>query len=633
MNRWRKEERNNRPVRSSQLITTWGIGSIQSFPNDDSFMLLGLDAWEYLFSNPQEFDMDRLKEHTIIENRLARRLRVRSFRKPIIFNSKEPTPMPYVRFPNWHYCPRCGHLERLRPNQHRNLKNPHPSTVCPKIYDECKNNKHDIQLIPSRFVLICENGHIDDFDYKYWLKREAKGELKKDVKLRLKRGRNTSSIFQMSVECTANKVETKLDNLFKFYNTSDKGEKCNGAMPWLGIYGWDKDNCEDCDSSYTITYRNSLNVHSKIIQSSISIPSQDEMLPDSVIEDINERLSYFIEDPSSISTEAQIQSDKTNISKLQIESYINSLVDSINDEEVDEVAFRNDEYQILKSGGGNKNDKLFFAESNFSPFKNKILNKLIKSVSTVHRLTETSAFVGFNRLVSGEIPLLSKEEDLEKLKSKLSRSSHINWLPAYQSKGEGIFIDFNSDSINKWINSKNTLLRTKKIEENYNKNRIDRGKETINLNPAYPLIHSFSHLLIEKLSYHCGYGAASLKEKIYTNICLDDDIKMSGILIYTIGGGDGSLGGLSNLSKSEDLEKIIIQSLLDSVWCSSDPICIESEGQGNGLCNLAACHNCLLIPETSCESFNVLLDRKLLIDVNDNCGYFGNLVNEELEKL
>ena len=27
------------------------------------------------------------------------------------------------------------------------------------------------------------------------------------------------------------------------------------------------------------------------------------------------------------------------------------------------------------------------------------------------------------------------------------------------------------------------------------------------------------------------------------------------------------------------------------------------------------------------------LDRKLLIDVNDNCGYFGNLVNEELEKL
>ena len=147
------------------------------------------------------------------------------------------------------------------------------------------------------------------------------------------------------------------------------------------------------------------------------------------------------------------------------------------------------------------------------------------------------------------------------------------------------------------------------------------------------MIHSFSHLLIEKLSYHCGYGAASLKEKIYTNISLDNDIKMNGILIYTIGGGDGSLGGLSNLAASDDLEKIIIQSLLDSVWCSSDPICIQSDGQGNGLCNLAACHNCLLIPETSCEAFNILLDRKLLIDNEDGCGYFGSLVKEELEKL
>ena len=90
MTKWRLEERNSRPVRSSQLITTWGVGSIQSFPNDDSFMLLGLDAWEYLFSNPEEFDQERLKEHIIIENRLARRLKVRNFRKPIIFDSKNP---------------------------------------------------------------------------------------------------------------------------------------------------------------------------------------------------------------------------------------------------------------------------------------------------------------------------------------------------------------------------------------------------------------------------------------------------------------------------------------------------------------------------------------------------------------
>lgn len=633
MSKWRVEEKNDKPVRSSQLITTWGIGSIQSFPNDESFMLLGLDAWEYLFSNPHEFNRDRLQEHTIIENRLARRLNVHSFRKPILFNSKIPTIMPYVRFPRWHYCPRCGHMEQLRPTQIRNLKNPNSNTICPKIYDECKNNKQDIQLIPSRFVLICDKGHIDDFDYGYWIKRQAGKDLQKEPKLRLRRGQTSSTIFQMSVECTANNIKAPLDNLFKFYNTSEKGEKCNGAKPWLGIYPWDKENCDKCDSVYKITYRNALNVHSKVIQSSISIPSQDDMLPASLVSDINERLRYFIEDPSMIETEAKIQHDRTNIPIPQIKNYIESLVKNVGNEENNEVSFRYDEYKILRSGGGSKSNNLFFAISKPSPFNKPSLNSLIKSISTVHRLTETSAFVGFNRLVSGEIPLLSREDDINELKSKLSRNPNINWLPAFQSKGEGIFIDFDSTTIEKWSKKQSVHERLKKIMSNYNANRIERGKQTVNLNPAYPLIHSFAHLLIDKLSYHCGYGAASLKEKIYTNISVDDEIKMNGLLIYTIGGGDGSLGGLSSLSDSDDLEKIIVNALVDSIWCSSDPICIQSEGQGNGLCNLAACHNCLLIPETSCESFNILLDRGLLSEREGGCGFFSDLISSEIDSL
>ena len=54
--------------------------------------------------------------------------------------------------------------------------------------------------------------------------------------------------------------------------------------------------------------------------------------------------------------------------------------------------------------------------------------------------------------------------------------------------------------------------------------------------------------------------------------------------------------------------------------CSSDPICIESEGQGVGQLNLAACHSCALTPETSCELSNLYLDRGLL--VNNEFGYF-----------
>lgn len=44
-------------------------------------------------------------------------------------------------------------------------------------------------------------------------------------------------------------------------------------------------------------------------------------------------------------------------------------------------------------------------------------------------------------------------------------------------------------------------------------------------------------------------------------------------------------------------------------WCSSDPVCYASTGQGTMSLNYAACFACTLLPETSCEFRNVLLDR------------------------
>ena len=50
-----------------------------------------------------------------------------------------------------------------------------------------------------------------------------------------------------------------------------------------------------------------------------------------------------------------------------------------------------------------------------------------------------------------------------------------------------------------------------------------------------------------------------------------------------------------------------------ALWCTSDPVCIESQGSGIDNLNLSACHACLLVPETSCEHRNTLLDRALLV--------------------
>jgi hypothetical protein len=60
-------------------------------------------------------------------------------------------------------------------------------------------------------------------------------------------------------------------------------------------------------------------------------------------------------------------------------------------------------------------------------------------------------------------------------------------------------------------------------------------------------------------------------------------------------------------------------------WCSSDPVCIESAGQGADNANLAACHRCCLLPETSGEEGDRLLDRAFLVGTPEqpSLGFFS----------
>ena len=63
---------------------------------------------------------------------------------------------------------------------------------------------------------------------------------------------------------------------------------------------------------------------------------------------------------------------------------------------------------------------------------------------------------------------------------------------------------------------------------------------------------------------------------------------MCGVLIYTASGdSEGSLGGLVRQGEPGRLEDTILAAIHNAEWCSSDPICIQSLGQGPESCNLA----------------------------------------------
>lgn len=62
----------DKPIRRSALIGPWGVGAIVPFPNDESLMIAGLDAWRY----------NDASAFRIIDERLTKRLMTNELRWP-----------------------------------------------------------------------------------------------------------------------------------------------------------------------------------------------------------------------------------------------------------------------------------------------------------------------------------------------------------------------------------------------------------------------------------------------------------------------------------------------------------------------------------------------------------------------
>jgi len=117
---------------------------------------------------------------------------------------------------------------------------------------------------------------------------------------------------------------------------------------------------------------------------------------------------------------------------------------------------------------------------------------------------------------------------------------------------------------------------------------------------------------MRQLALDCGYSESSVRERIYSST--DPERKMAGILLYTASAdSEGSLGGLVDLGTKERFPNLIHGALQNAKRCSSDPLCADHQPDVHATINGAACHACVLAPETSCEAFNRFLDRNFLV--------------------
>ncbi len=254
------------------------------------------------------------------------------------------------------------------------------------------------------------------------------------------------------------------------------------------------------------------------------------------------------------------------------------------------------------------------------------LADLIGRVRSVETLRETRALRGFTRLTDTPLGLVEGKQLLRR--RPLSREH--DWLPAYVVKGEGIYLEIDPERLQEWEERPEVQARAQLINNHYTDAASSRGLIMRDIRPRFVMMHTLAHLMINELVFACGYSSASLRERLYVSDTPGKE--MSGLLIYTAAGdSEGTMGGLVRMSSPNNFQKVLKAALSDATWCSTDPVCMDSgeHGQGTDSCNLAACHGCALVPETSCEHFNRFLDRGLVVGSfkKPDLGFFSRLVH------
>ena len=578
-------------MRTSQLITSYGVGAMVDF-KDETAILAEADAWN------QPPDKSRMIHCHNLEKVLGKEFFVRPKweRNPNpIYSENRSEDIGAFRFPGTLYCPRC---ERL-------IFNAPSVTKGPVKCRDCSS-----RLVPSRFVVVCSRGHLDDFPYDEWVHRGKVCPNRKDSRLNLKLknmdGRNSISSLQVICEdCGASRsmqgalVPGGLKSVYK----------CRGRRPWLSAE-WDS---VPCTEEATVRLRTAAGVYMPVNVSALNIPPWSTKVS-RILQDYQDTLKDRSDEWILNYVRAHFLDSLPGMNAGDVLAVWKRLeAKGQENRPQNERELYEDEYLALCNESGNTElDLEFISIEKAAPEK---YEKLIHRVFAVDRLTEVVAMLGFTRLRSWDgdfgsaalAPIFSKR--------------NLPWLPAVELYGEGIFIELNEDAVREW-ETKNEGIYSQMI-----RNAAENRFRCDNLSPRYVLLHTLSHLLIRALAVNCGYQASSMKERVYSTYA--DGQPMAGLLIYTTAADtEGSLGGL--VGQAEHLEEHLDALLNEAEWCSSDPLCLMSSGknaQGLFGLNYAACPQCALLPETSCSMRNSLLDRGALIgrSQDSTIGYFTGI--------
>jgi hypothetical protein len=479
-------------------------------------------------------------------------------------------------------------------------------------YQDDAGKSHDVT--PLRFVCGCQNGHLQDVP---WC-RVVHGETACAQPLWLEESGTSGDARDLRVVCGCGRSLL----LPQLYQGGRLGF-CNGNRPWIGDR--DPSGCID-ESGKPVTLRllsrNATHAYFPQVARVISLPEADDAIGRPVAPHLSDL------------QEAQSAADIGQARKFN--QAVRAALEGISDEAVfarlrqllasgggggQEPNPRIAEYELLASGaeiiGEDAPHARLHAQTlprqQWDPDHAPLLQG-IGALVAVHRLREVACLYGFTRFESSPQMTDGDLEDVGLAVRGAPLGAAPDWLPAIEQFGEGVFLRLEPDAIAEWLTRENTRRHLEHLEAGLTRRTTRTGMPSQSF--TYMLLHSLAHALVTEIALDCGYPASALKERIYALPQIGSEPMRCGLLVYTATAGtQGTLGGLVEITTR--FAGVLESALRRLELCSSDPVCADHDPSAHSddrATHGAACHGCLLIAETSCESRNLFLDRALLVD-------------------
>lgn len=590
-------------VRPSQLLWTYGPGALIDLPNL-SVVTLGVDSWDLSRCQP-------IQEARLLAN--VRRVlgdQVESLRMPPLteqdvvdpFSAEAFVGVPVKPFPRWMRCVKCGLLSpfdaglfELKANRFR------PERTC-FVHKGCTGSRgdqkpRDADAVPARFLLACRQGHLDDFPWHWFVHAGPSSCM---GTLRFFESGASLQTENLWVRCDSCSAAKSMAQAFGQVG-KDNLPGCRGRHPHLNRF---EDGCVVVPRAILL---GATNGWFPVTLSVLAIPQTGSPLAQLVADG----WTFFEDVESAVEAAVVVKTLKKSAQLPGIDAFTGDQVweaieshrrGAVGEEQLD---LKGPEWDVLTSSTPPTDYPHFMSKkvglpAGFEPYLSRVL--------LLERLREVNALLGFTRVESP-----SEGGDERAPRAPIGRSAP-DWVPATQVHGEGIFLQFSEGALVTWA----ALPRVKALEKRLRGgHRGWRMKRQLTPNDGFPgmrlvLLHTIAHLLIRELALECGYNAASIRERVYADT--EGGKSHAGFLIYTAAAdSDGTLGGLVDLGKPENLGRLLRQALDRAKVCASDPLCAEHDPTKDQSLHGASCHACSFVSETSCECGNRYLDRALVV--------------------